>query len=85
MDLQHKELDTHIKREITMGEYECWDCNETFWLEEPPEDPPEDPRDKKGPSYVWVCDECKKEHRKKSATFHNVMLRDYPEKLEGRK
>ena len=33
-----------------MGEYECWDCNETFQLEEPPED-------------REVCDECRKEYK----------------------
>ena len=31
-----------------------------------------------------LCDECRKEHKKASATYYNVMLRDYPEKLIGR-
>jgi len=32
-----------------MGEYECWDCNEKFHLEEPPYDGRE------------ICDECRYE------------------------
>jgi hypothetical protein len=55
-----------------MGEYECINCNEMFWADEPSED-----KD--------ICDECRKEHKKASATYYNVMLRDYPEKLIGRK
>ena len=26
------------RRKNQMGEYECWDCNEMFWADEPPED-----------------------------------------------
>ena len=55
-----------------MGEYECVDCNEMFWADEPAED-------------IDRCDECRKAHRKASSIYHNVMLRDYPEKLIGRK
>ncbi len=36
-----------------MGEYECLDCNEMFWAEEPPY-----PLD--------ICDECKKERRERA-------------------
>jgi hypothetical protein len=34
-----------------MGEYECCDCLQTFWCDEPPEG-------------REVCDECKEEERK---------------------
>jgi len=43
-------LDIPIKREVIMGEYECWDCDEMFWADEPPED-------------REVCDECRKEYK----------------------
>ncbi len=43
-------LDIPIKREVIMGEYECWDCDEMFWVDEPPED-------------REVCDECRKEYK----------------------
>jgi len=33
-----------------MGEYECWDCDKTFWLDEPPED-------------REICDECREEYK----------------------
>ena len=34
-----------------MGEYECLDCNEMFWAEEPPYP-------------IDLCDDCKEERRK---------------------
>jgi len=36
-----------------MGEYECIDCNEIFWAEEPPH-----PKD--------LCDECIEERKKEN-------------------
>ena len=38
-------------RSKNMGEYECCDCLQTFWCDEPPEG-------------REVCDECKEEERK---------------------
>jgi hypothetical protein len=43
-------LDIPIKREVIMGEYECIDCNEMFWAEEPPH-----PKDQ--------CDRCREEEK----------------------
>ena len=40
-----------MSRRIQMGEYECWDCDEKFHLEEPPYDGRE------------ICDECRKEYK----------------------
>ena len=34
-----------------MGEYDCTNCNEKFWLEEPPED-------------IAICEECLNEINK---------------------
>jgi len=37
------------QRENNMGEYECVDCNEMFWVDEPPEE-----KD--------ICEKCKGEN-----------------------
>jgi len=41
-----------------MGEYECWNCNEIFELEEPPHDGFE------------ICDECRLEAEENS--FYSI-------------
>ena len=41
------------QKESKMGEYECLDCNEMFWAEEPPY-----PLD--------LCDECKEERKERA-------------------
>lgn len=33
-----------------MGEYECWDCNESFWCDEPPEG-------------REICDKCREGYK----------------------
>jgi hypothetical protein len=44
-----------------MGEYECINCNEMFWADEPSED-------------MDLCDECRKEIKEKPCTPPNVVL-----------
>ncbi len=43
-----------------MGEYECWDCDEKFHLEEPPYDG------------RTICDECRKEEKQNEKTIYNI-------------
>ena len=45
---------TVYERESIMGEYECWNCNEIFELDEPPYDGFE------------ICDECRAEAKENS-------------------
>jgi DNA-directed RNA polymerase subunit RPC12/RpoP len=63
-----------------MGEYECWDCDEKFHLEEENkmgeyecwdcdekfhlEEPPYDGR--------AICDECRKEEKQNEKTIYNI-------------
>ena len=45
---------------IDIGEYECWDCDEKFHLEEPPYD---------GRA---ICDECRKEDKQNEKAIYNI-------------
>ena len=51
MDSYPNGVNRKAKSRIIMGEYECWDCNDKFHLEEPPYD---------GRA---ICDKCRQEYK----------------------
>jgi Zn finger protein HypA/HybF involved in hydrogenase expression len=51
MDSYFNGVNREAKSRTIMGEYECWDCNDKFYLEEPPYDGRE------------ICDKCREEYK----------------------
>ena len=47
-----------------MGEYECWDCDEKFHLEEPPYDGRE------------ICDQCREDYKNRFRVMENDLYKD---------